>query len=235
MHNNSFKRLALFDLDHTLLPLDSDYHWAQYLAKAGHVGDPKEALQRNQALMDKYNAGTLTADETYSFMLGLLTYGDEETLKRWHADYMKAVILPAIHKPAIDLLGRHRDQGDVCVIVTATNEFVTAPIARRFGFEHLIATVPEQKEGRFTGRVEGIPSYQEGKITRVDQWLSAQARRRDQFERIWFYSDSINDLPLMQVVSDPIATNPCAQLRAHAIDNQWEILDLFTSEQQEEI
>src|SRR5699024_506768 len=181
MHNNSFKRLALFDLDHTLLPLDSDYHWAQYLAKAGHVGDPKEALQRNQALMDKYNAGTLTADETYSFMLGLLTYGDEETLKRWHADYMKSGILPAIDKPAIDLLDKHRDQGDVCVIVTATNEFVTRPIADALAVKHLIATLAEKQGNRYTGKVKGIPSYQEGKVHRVHAWLADRNEQWDQY------------------------------------------------------
>lgn len=227
--------LALFDLDHTLLPLDSDYHWADFLARNGHVGDPQEALRLNDELMQRYEAGNLSADESFAFMLGLIADRPLNQLEQWQAEYMEAIIEPAITKQAQALVERHRQAGHLCVLVTATNEFVTAPIARRFSFEHLIATVPEQKEGRFTGQVEGVPSYQEGKITRVDQWLAEQAQARDQFERIWFYSDSINDLPLMQLVSDPIATNPCAQLRAHAIHHQWEILDLFTSEQQEEI
>jgi len=221
------KCLALFDLDHTLLPLDSDYHWAQYLAKAGHVGDPEAALQRNQALMDKYNAGTLTAQETYDFMLGLLTHGDEDTLKRWHADYMESIVLPAIHRPAVELLQKHRDQGDLCVIVTATNEFVTRPIADAFGIEHLIATLAEKKGNRYTGNIKGIPSYQEGKVHRVQAWLADRNESWEDYHKIWFYSDSMNDLPLMEAVSHPVATNPSPALRQLAHERGWPIIDLF--------
>lgn len=225
--------LALFDLDHTLLPLDSDYHWADFLARNGHVGDPEEALRQNDELMDRYNQGNLSAAESFAFMLGLIANTPIAQLKQWQADYMQQVIQPAITAPAQALVKQHQQKGHLCVLVTATNEFVTAPIAKLFGFEHLIATIPEQQGDRFTGKVAGIPSYQEGKITRVDQWLAEQNLARDQFSRIWFYSDSINDLPLMREVSDPVATNPCPQLRAYAEENQWDILELFTPENQE--
>src|SRR5699024_9898240 len=131
------------DLDHTLLPLDSDYQWADFLARSGRAGDPAEALRRNDELMDRYNAGKLTAEETYDFMLGLLTRGDMNELQQWHAAYMDAVIHPAIKPAALDLVNKHREQGDLCAIVTATNEFVTTPIAKAFQIDHLVATIPE--------------------------------------------------------------------------------------------
>lgn len=234
MTMNEPQFLALFDLDHTLLPLDSDYQWADFLARNGHVGDPEAALRLNDELMQRYEEGNLSAEESFAFMLGLIADKPLEQLQQWQADYMAVVIEPAITEPAKALIEKHQQAGHLCILVTATNEFVTAPIARRFGFEHLIATVPEQVDGRYTGRVAGVPSYQDGKITRVDQWLAEQGRARTHFERIWFYSDSINDLPLMQQVSDPVATNPCPRLRAHALENQWEIIDLFTPEHQEQ-
>lgn len=224
------KNLALFDLDHTLLPLDSDYHWADFLARSGHVGDPETALRRNDELMQRYNEGNLSAEESFGFMLGLIAQRPLAQLQQWHEDYMQKIILPAITEQARALLQKHQEAGDLCAIVTATNEFVTAPIAKALGVDHLIATVPERKGDIFTGRVEGIASYQEGKITRVDDWLQNLGYQRDDFDRIWFYSDSINDLPLMEVVSDPVATNPCPQLRAHAEKMGWAILDLFPTE-----
>lgn len=225
----SVKRLALFDLDHTLLPLDSDYQWADFLARSGRVGDPAEAMRRNDELMARYNAGNLTADETYEFMLGLLTRADIDELEQWHAAYMDEVVRPAIDDAALDLVRQHREQGDLCAIVTATNEFVTTPIAQAFGIEHLIATVPERVGNRYTGKVQGVPSYQEGKITRVETWLNELGQSLDSFEQTWFYSDSINDLPLMERVSHPVATNPSPALRALAQERGWPVLDLFES------
>lgn len=224
---NSVNRLTLFDLDHTLLPLDSDYQWADFLARSGRAGDPAEALRRNDELMDRYNAGNLTAEETYDFMLGLLTRADMDELQQWHAAYMDAVVVPAISPVALDLVNKHRNQGDLCAIVTATNEFVTTPIAKAFQIDHLVATIPEIVNNRYTGKVQGIPSYQEGKITRVHEWLAEQDLQFDDFAETWFYSDSINDLPLMEVVSHPIATNPSPALRAIAQERGWPILDLF--------
>ena len=220
-------RLALFDLDHTLLPLDSDYHWADFLARSGRIGDPEAALRRNDELMDRYNAGILTAAETYDFMLGLLTHGSLEELQAWHAEYMDAVVHPAIETVALELVEKHQSQGDLCAIVTATNEFVTRPIADAFNISHLVATTPEFADGRYTGRVWGTPSYQAGKIKRVQDWLATLGKRLEDFDETWFYSDSINDLPLMQIVSHPVATNPSPALRDIAIENDWPILDLF--------
>lgn len=224
---NPVNRLALFDLDHTLLPLDSDYQWADFLARSGRAGDPAEALRRNDELMDRYNAGNLTADETYEFMLGLLTRADINELNQWHAAYMDAVIAPAITPVALELVNKHIEQGDLCAIVTATNEFVTTPIAKAFNIDHLVATVPEIINNRYTGKVQGTPCYQEGKITRVQQWLQGQGLKLDDFAETWFYSDSINDVPLMEHVTHPVATNPSPALRAVALERGWPVLDLF--------
>jgi len=224
---NSVDRLALFDLDHTLLPLDSDYQWADFLARSGRAGDPVEALRRNDELMDRYNAGQLSAEETYDFMLGLLTRADMDELKEWHSAYMQAIIIPAITPVALELVNKHKQQGDLCAIVTATNEFVTTPIARAFSVDHLVATIPEIINNRYTGKVQGIPSFKEGKITRVKQWLHDQGLQFDDFSETWFYSDSINDLPLMEAVSHPVAVNPSPALRKHAQRHNWPVMDLF--------
>lgn len=221
------QNLALFDLDHTLLPLDSDYQWADFLARTGRVGDPIAAQRRNEELMDRYNAGQLSAEESAEFMLGLIANQPRETLMQWQDAFMKEIILPAILPQARQLVNQHLAQGDLCAIVTATNEFVTTPVAKAFGFEHLIATIPEFKDDQYTGRIYGVPSFQAGKITRVDQWLHELGLKRQQFEKVWFYSDSPNDLPLMEVVSHPIATNPSDRLRQIAQERNWQIIDLF--------
>lgn len=221
------QHLALFDLDHTLLPLDSDYQWADFLARTGRVGDPIEAQRRNQELMDRYNAGNLSAEESAAFMLGLIANQPRDTLMQWQQAFMQEIIAPAILPQAQALVNQHLDQGHLCAIVTATNEFVTAPVAKAFGFEHLIATIPEAQNGIYTGRIEGVASFQAGKITRVDQWLHELGLKREQFEKVWFYSDSPNDLPLMEVVSHPVATNPSDRLRQIALQRNWQIIDLF--------
>lgn len=224
---NSPQNLALFDLDHTLLPLDSDYQWADFLARTGRIGDPIEAQRRNDELMDRYNAGNLSAEESAEFMLGLIAHQPRETLMQWQEAFMNEIIIPAILPQARELVNQHIAQGDLCAIVTATNEFVTTPIAKLFGFEHLIATIPEFENDLFTGKIYGVPSYQAGKITRVDQWLHELGLKRNQFEKVWFYSDSPNDLPLMEDVSHPIATNPSDRLRQIAKERNWQIIDLF--------
>lgn len=220
-------RLALFDLDHTLLPLDSDYQWADFLARTGRAGDPAQAQARNEELMERYNAGQLTAEQSAEFMLGLLAGASAPDLARWHEEFMAEVIRPAIRDNAIELVQEHMARGDLCAIVTATNDFVTAPIARAFGIPHLIATIAEQQLGRYTGRIQGVPSFQAGKIVRVDEWLSAMSMQRSDFQETYFYSDSPNDLPLLEVVSHPIATNPSPVLREIAHDRGWKVLDLF--------
>jgi len=167
------KKLALFDLDHTLLPLDSDYQWAVFMAETGRAGDPAEALRRNQELMDRYNAGDLTAEQAAEFMLGLLAAHPPHLLAAWHEEFMQKVIRPAMTKQAIALVEQHLKAGDLCAVVTATNSFVTSPIARAFGIPTLIATEPEYKAGRYTGKIAGTPSFKHGKVIRVQNWLAS--------------------------------------------------------------
>jgi HAD superfamily hydrolase (TIGR01490 family) len=220
-------RLALFDLDHTLLPLDSDYQWAEFLARTGRAGDPIAARARNNALMEQYNRGELTAEQAAEFMLGLLAAHAPHDLAHWHEHFMQEVIRPELKPQAFDLVNQHLHAGDLCAIVTATNSFVTAPIARAFGVPYLIATDPQFIAGRFTGKILGTPSFREGKIKRVNQWLASMGLQLSDFERSHFYSDSINDLPLLEVVTHPIVTNPSASLRQIAQTRQWPIIYLF--------
>lgn len=221
------RNLALFDLDHTLLPLDSDYQWADFLARTGRAGDPEQAQRLNNELMDRYNAGNLTAQEAAEFMLGLLAAASTADLAQWHEVFMRDVIGPNILPVARRLVDQHLKNGDLCAIVTATNEFVTAPIARAFNIPHLIATIPEMHEGRYTGAIHGVPSFKEGKVTRVNAWLESQGLTLQDFDRSYFYSDSSNDLPLLEVVTDPIVTNPSPTLRQVALARNWPIMDIF--------
>ena len=222
------QRLALFDLDHTLLPLDSDHQWAQYLARTGRAGDPAVALARNEDLMNRYNAGALTAEQAAEFMLGLLAAHPPHLLAAWHEDYMQRVIRPAITEQALSLVQKHLEAGDLCAIVTATNSFVTAPIARAFGVPTLIATEPEYLSGRYTGKIDGTPSFKEGKVLRVNAWLATLNRKLEDFSESYFYSDSINDLPLLEVVTHPIVTNPSPSLLNVAKERNWPVLNMFT-------
>ena len=220
-------RLALFDLDHTLLPLDSDYQWADYLARTGRAGDPELARARNDDLMQRYNAGELTAQAAAEFMLGLLSAHDPLDLAQWHEAFMAEVIRPRLTAPAMNLVREHLAHGDLCAIVTATNSFVTAPIARAFGVPHLIATDPQYVAGRYTGNIQGTPSFREGKVVRVTDWLASLGRALHEFDQSYFYSDSINDLPLLEAVTNPVVTNPSATLREIAHARQWPVLQLF--------
>jgi HAD superfamily hydrolase (TIGR01490 family) len=220
-------RLALFDLDHTLLPLDSDYQWADFLARTGRAGDPDEARARNEDLMERYNRGELTAGQSAEFMLGLLAAHTPFELALWHEEYMAQVIRPAIESTAIRLVQDHLAAGDLCAVVTATNHFVTAPISRAFGVPHLIATVPEYVAGRYTGRIAGTPSFKEGKVVRVNEWLAGMGLALADFSETFFYSDSINDVPLLEAVTRPVATNPSPALRELAQANGWQVLNLF--------
>lgn len=219
-------QLALFDLDHTLLPLDSDYEWGRFLARIGAV-EPDHQQSENDRFYQQYLAGTMNIQEFLAFQLAPLAAHPRERLDRWHAQFMDEVILPAIRPAALDLVARHRSDGTLCAIVTATNEFVTAPIARRFGIEHLIATRIEERDGRYTGRPYGTPTYREGKVVRTGEWLIALGHDWNSFERSWFYSDSANDIPLLSRVSDPVATNPDERLTAHAQRHGWPVLRLF--------
>ncbi len=218
-------KLALFDLDNTLLNGDSDFEWSQFLIRIG-ILDRELFEVKNQAFYDQYKAGTLDIHEFLDFQLKPLSRHSRATLDEWHRQFMRENVLPMVTQSARNLVRQHRDAGDVCVIITATNSFVTAPIAREFGIEHLIATEPEHIDGEFTGRVADVPCFREGKITRLGNWLAEHSWTLDSFEDSTFYSDSLNDLPLMCKVKHPVAANPDATLQAHAQQHGWPIINL---------
>jgi len=219
--------LALFDLDHTLLPIDSDYEWGQFLVRHDVV-DAAEYQRRNDDFFAQYQAGILDPVEYLEFALGTLAGFAPEQLARLQALYMRETIIPAIRPAARRLLQRHADAGDLVAIITATNAFITAPIAREFGVEHLIAARPALDErGHPTGKLAGAPTSGPGKVTHMHAWLEGLGRPFESFGRSWFYSDSHNDIPLLSVVSDPVATNPSAKLAQHATALGWPLLHLF--------
>ena len=216
-------RIALFDLDNTLLAGDSDYEWAQYLIEEG-VLERQAYEARNREFYEQYKAGVLDIREFLGFQLKPLAQYPRATLDEWHRGFMRTRILPMISDAARALIARHRD--DLKVIITATNSFVTAPIAQELGVEHLVATDPEECDGRFTGGVCGEPCFQEGKLLRLESWLAARGLELDQFSESWFYSDSANDLPLLERVTHPVAVDPDPRLEAHAKSRGWPILEL---------
>jgi HAD superfamily hydrolase (TIGR01490 family) len=216
-------RLALFDLDNTLLAGDSDFEWAQFLIEQG-VLDREVYEARNRGFYEQYKAGTLDIREFLDFQLKPLSRHPRTVLDAWHREFMQRKILPIIREPARSLVGRHA--GDLCAIVTATNSFVTRPIARAFGIKHLVATEPEERDGEFTGGVRGTPCFREGKVTRVEAWLAERGLALAGVEHSWFYSDSLNDLPLLARVTHPVAVDPDATLHAHATLHGWPIMRL---------
>lgn len=216
-------QLALFDLDNTLLTGDSDYEWILHLVSKGVLD--REAFElRNTVFFEQYKAGTLDIDEFLAFQLRPLADNPRATLDVWLEDFLETRVRPMITTQARELVNRHLAQGDLCALVTATNSFVTGPVCREFGIPHLIATVAAQENGQFTGKPRGTPSFREGKITRVDAWMESMGLWRGSFARSWFYSDSLNDLPLLMQVSDPVAVNPDPTLLAHAQQAGWEIV-----------
>ncbi len=218
-------QLALFDLDHTLLTGDSDYEWTQYLVSKGIV-DRTTHEARNAEFYEQYKAGTMDIHEFLDFQLRPLADHTRADLEAWHADFMETQIRPRLSQKARELVRKHLDAGDICAMVTATNSFVTGPIARELGIPHLIATIPAQENGRFTGKPRGMPSFREGKIARVDAWLESMGLWWNNFQRSWFYSDSHNDLPLLLRVTDPVVVDPDATLRAYAENAGWPILSI---------
>lgn len=219
--------LALFDLDHTLIPLDSDYEWGQFLVRIGAV-DADEFAKRNAAFYAQYEAGTLDPVEYLEFALGTLAQFPRQQLDAWHRQFMDEVILPGIRPAATDLVKEHQRAGDKVAIITATNRFVTEPIAKVFGVDNLIAALPETTaDGEITGKLVGIPTSGKGKVIHMNEWLASQGKSLDSFERSYFYSDSQNDIPLLSAVTHPVATNPNALLKAHAQAQGWPILTLF--------
>ena len=217
--------LALFDLDNTLLACDSDYEWGQFLIERG-VLDRDAYEAQNAAFYEQYKAGVLDIHAFLEFALRPLAEHARADLDRWHAEFMDARIRPAMGAPAKALVQRHLAAGDLCAIVTATNSFVTGPIAREFGVPHLVATEPERIADRFTGRVAGVPCFREGKIVRVEAWLTSQGQRMQDFQQSTFYSDSQNDLPLLERVSHPVAVDPDPKLAAVARARGWAAVSL---------
>lgn len=219
--------LALFDLDHTLIPIDSDYEWGQFLARTGVVDRVAFEL-RNASFFSQYQAGTLDPVEYLEFALGTLAQFQRRQLDDWHAQFMAEVVLPVITPAARELLQRHRDAGDLVAIITATNRFVAAPIASALGVRHLIAAEPETlADGSISGKLIGIPTSGAGKVSHTYDWLAGMGKSLASFEQSHFYSDSQNDIPLLSVVTHPVATNPNAILEAHARALGWPILKLF--------
>lgn len=227
----TLQKLALFDLDHTLIPIDSDYAWGEFTIARGWT-DPVEFKRQNDAFYAQYKDGTLDVRAYIRFATEAVRRQGATNSIAAHADFMRTVVQKAIQPQALELVEQHQRAGDVVIIVTATNEFVTRPIATAFGVEELIAVELERDpsqggEGWFTGGILGVPSFREGKVTRVAQWLQAHGLDWDTVHTT-FYSDSINDLPLMEKATVAVATNPDDRLRAIATERQWRILNLFS-------
>lgn len=223
-------KLALFDLDHTLLPIDSDYSWGQFTAARGWT-DAVEFTRQNDAFYTQYQAGTLDIFEYARFATAAFVRQGEALSVAAHADYMRTVVQPALKPQAMQLVQQHKDAGATVIIITATNEFVTRPIAQALGADELMAVDLERDStpggsGWFTGEVRGIPSFREGKVLRVEAWLAARGLGWGDVHST-FYSDSINDLPLLEKANVPVATNPDEPLRAIAQARGWRILELF--------
>ncbi len=217
--------LAIFDLDNTLLAGDSDYQWGEFLIDIGVVERAAHASINDQFYAD-YKVGKLDINAFLEFQLKPLSQHPRAQLDAWHREFMQQKIAPMMTEKSRALVEQHRANGDLLLIITATNSFVTGPIATAFGIANLIGTVPEEMNGEFTGKVTGTPSFQQGKITRLNEWLAERGQGLSDFGTTWFYSDSHNDLPLMKLVDKPIAVNPDPILLAYAEDHAWPIMSL---------
>lgn len=215
--------LAIFDLDHTLLAGDSDHAWGQFLVDQSLV-DVEEHQRRNDEFYRQYQDGTLDINEYLEFAMEPLTRFPRQQLDVLRQQFLDQCIQPLISNKARALIAEHQAQGDVCLIITATNGFVTYPIAEMLGIEHIIAPHPELVDGEYTGKTIGLPSFQEGKVTRLNDWLAEHGQH---LEGSYFYSDSHNDLPLLKIVDHPVAVSPDNRLTAYAEQNQWPIISLL--------
>ena len=222
----TLKKIALFDLDHTLVPFDSDYEWNEFTITLGWR-DGVEFRRLNAGFFEQYKAGTLDLHEYVRFATSAIREQGATNSIAAHARFMRAVVQKGITEQALELVRGHQQAGDEVVFVTATNEFVTRPIADAFGVKNLIAVELERDmQGQLTGEIKGTPSFREGKVTRVSEWLADRGLDWSGVET-WFYSDSMNDLPLLEKATHPVATNPEERLRALAHARGWRILDLF--------
>ena len=214
--------LAIFDLDNTLIAGDSDHLWGEFLVARGLV-DGADYARANDRFYAQYRAGTLDIDAFLRFALSPLREHPRDLLEELREHFVAQVIAPLMLPAARDLIAAHRGAGDTLLIITATNTFIGTPIAARFGIPHLIATEPELRDGRYTGEVAGIPAFREGKVRRLDAWLTG---RGETLAGSCFYSDSHNDLPLLGRVDRPVAVDPDPQLREVALARGWPILSL---------
>jgi HAD superfamily hydrolase (TIGR01490 family) len=224
---DSKQNLALFDLDNTLLAGDSDYNWGLFLINEGLL-DGKTHQARNDQFYQDYKNGNLDIYQFLEFQLKPLSEHPKTFLDALHLKYMEKVIRPMMTQKAQELVDAHKTAGDLCVVITATNSFVTKPIATAYGIEHLIGTDPEMIDGQYTGGVQGVPSFQEGKVTRINDWLKARGQQLGDFSKSYFYSDSHNDLPLMKLVTNPVAVDADPTLAAYAISHEWPQISLRT-------
>ena len=215
-------RLALFDLDNTLLGGDSDHAWGDYLCRRG-ILDAATYKTRNDEFYQDYLAGTLNMTDYLNFTLEILGNTDMAQLEQWHREFMRDCIEPMMLPKALELIAKHREAGDKLVVITATNRFVTEPIVAQLGIDTLLATECEMADGRYTGRTTGVPCFREGKVTRLNQWLEDNAFS---LEDSYFYSDSMNDLPLLEQVANPVAVDPDDKLRAEAERRGWPVITL---------
>ncbi len=214
--------LAIFDLDHTLINGDSDHAWGQFLVE-NELVDPIEYKQKNDWFFEQYQAGQLNVHEYLEFALKPLTQFPLDELLLMRDRFLNECIRPIIHQQSWDLIAKHQQQGDTLLIITATNGFITYPIAQMLGIEHIIAPHPELIDGAYTGKIVGIPSFHLGKVIRLQDWLK---EHKHNLAGSWFYSDSHNDLPLLEIVDHPIAVDPCPKLEAIAKARQWPIISL---------
>ncbi len=214
--------LAIFDLDNTLISDDSDYLWGQFLVDQGIV-DKEQYEQANAKFYDDYKQGTLDIVEFLDFSLAPLAQNDPEQLYQWRSQFVEEIIKPVVLKPAIRLVNKHRFKGDTVMVITATNRFVTEPIVKLFGIDILLATTPEFVNGRYTGKFEGTPCFQEGKVHLLNEWLE---KSNETMENSCFYSDSYNDLPLLKLVETAIVVDPDEKLRDHATKENWRCISL---------
>jgi len=218
-------KLALFDLDNTLIAGDSDFEWAQFLIEKKAL-DRELHEARNLEFYEQYKTGTLDIHEFLDFQLKPLSRHPRSQLEEWRREFISKKIKPLIAPGAEALIANHKLDGDLCIIITATNSFVTQPIASVLGIENLIATNPEERDGEFTGKVTGTPSFREGKIKRLEDWLDKHNLTWLSFLQSWFYSDSLNDLPLLNKVTHPVAVDPDDTLMKHAENNGWPVISL---------
>lgn len=217
--------LAIFDLDNTLISDDSDFLWGQFLVDQGVV-DKDQYQEANNKFYEDYKSGKLDIAEFLHFSLAPLANNEADYLFSLREQFIEKVIKPIILKPAIRLVNLHRFKGDTVLVITATNRFVTEPIVELFGIDHLLATTPEFIKGRFTGKFEGIPCFQEGKVKLLEEWLKGASENLDNST---FYSDSHNDLPLLKLVSNPVAVDPDDKLRDYAQQQNWSVISLRTN------